>query len=437
MSVLSSALLAFVWAAELALLVQPSPVLLAASGIALAAFVVLAWLRATPHIRVLFLVLAAVSGIVAAASGEMAVLVRGFEKSQVFGAFLASVLLLRATVEASPRLERLRSGVEMLDPPAAQNWTLYGSHALGAVLSIGAMSILAPVAAANASGEARVGLASSAARGVGCAVMWSPFFVAIAFTSQLVPGAAAWQVMAIGAGLGAIGLALSQRLFTPGLGAARFRASVMQLGPLVVPVAVLVGCVVATSTILHLNGLQAVAFVIPLLCALYGASLGGGATRRIARRAFTSFGRLSDELLIVVGSTVLAAVISALPAVKGLGATLTPGIVAGPVLIAVLVFALVGLGQVGLHPMIGGGVALPVLAAGGFGIAPAVLVSTGVFAWGLSAAISLWTLPVVAASVQFAVPVRELLTRRTLVFGAIYAACGVAYLAAINAVVRS
>ena len=419
------------------LLIRPSPLLAHASGVALALFVVLAWLHATRHIRVLFPIIAGVACVVAAIGGELAMVVRGFERSQAFGAFLASVLLLRATVEASPRLARLRGGLETLDGEGAQNWTLYGAHALGSVLSVGAMSILAPVAASKARGELRASLASSAARGVGTAVMWSPFFVAIAFSTQLVPGVATWRVMAIGTGLAAIGLALSQRLFTPRLGAARFAASVRQLGPLVLPVAILVGSVVAASTAFHLNGLQAVAFVIPLLCALYGASLGAAAVGRIARRAFTSFGRLSDELLIVLGSTVLATVISALPAVKGLGASLSPGVVAGPVLIAALVFVLVTLGQFGLHPMIGGGVALPVLAAGGFGIAPPVLVSTGVFAWGLSSAISLWTLPVVAASVQFGVPVRELLTRRTLIFGVLYAAWGVAYLAIVNAVLRT
>lgn len=226
MRVLSSALLTFVWAAELALLVRPSSALAQASGIALAAFVVLAWLRATPHIRMLFPVIAAVAGAIAAYSGELGVLVRGFEKSQVFGAFLASVLLLRATVEMSPRLDRLRGGFGTLDSQAAQNWTLYGAHALGSVLSMGAMSILAPVSAANATGNLRVGLASSASRGVGTAVMWSPFFVAIAFSTQLVPGVATWHVMAIGTGLAAIGLVLSQWLFTPELDAARFREGV-------------------------------------------------------------------------------------------------------------------------------------------------------------------------------------------------------------------
>jgi hypothetical protein len=422
-----------VWAAELIHLARPAPLLDQAGGIALLAFVILAWLRATSHIRVLFPVIAGAAAVLAAATGQLHELMVGFQKSAAFGAFLASVLLLRATVEASPRLERLRGGVEGLEASAAQNWTLYGAHALGSVLSVGAMSILAPVAAANATTGMRAALASNAARGVGTAVMWSPFFVAIAFSTQLVPGVATWQVMAIGTGLAALGLLLSQRLFTPALDVAGFRASVMQLGPLVLPVAVLVASVVAASTAFHLNGVQAVAFVIPLLCMLYGLSLGLGSARHIARRAFRSFSGLSDELLIVLGSTVLATVVSAMPAVKAMGTGFVPGLVAGPILIALLVFLLVALGQVGLHPMIGSGIALPVLASGGFGIAPPILVATGVFAWGLSSAISLWTLPVVAASVQFAVPVRELLTRRTLAFGVLHALCGVTYLAIVNA----
>jgi hypothetical protein len=144
-------------------------------------------------------------------AGDLHVLFRGFERAQIFGAFLPSVLLLRATVEASPQLESLRRGVTTLDRGAVRNWTFYGSHVLGAILNVGAMAILAPVVNRDADDAERRALASSAARGVGTAVMWSPFFVALAFISQLVPTVPIWQPMLIGAGLAAIGFGLSTR----------------------------------------------------------------------------------------------------------------------------------------------------------------------------------------------------------------------------------
>ena len=426
--------LCLAWAAELVLIATPVPALAIAGATALAAFLVLAAMRTGGHIRALFVVVVAASAAMAWWNEVPQALWHGFERAQIFGAFLPSVLLLRATVEASPRLGRLRDSFVRLDAATSQNSTLYGSHVLGAVLNVGAMSILAPVVARDADRGQRRLLASSSARGVGAAAMWSPFFVAIAFSSQQVPQAPVWQVMAVGVGLTVIGLALSHLLYTPALGGAGFLDSVAKLRPLVVPTIVIVASVVGASLALGLGGLQSVAVVVPVFCVAYAAALGGRAARRVARRTFESFAKLGDELFIVVGATILAATVSALPAVQSLGSSVTPGMISGVALMASVVFTLVGLGLAGLHPMIGVGILLLVLAAGEFGIHPAVLVATAVFSWGLSGSISMWTLPVVSASIHFGVPVRELFTRRSLAYGLLYAIGGILYLGAVNAV---
>lgn len=429
--------LCLAWVAELVLIATPVPALALAGAAALAAFLVLAAMRTGGHIRALFLVVVAASAAMAWWNDVPQALWHGFERAQIFGAFLPSVLLLRATVEASPRLGRLRDSFVRLDAATSQNSTLYGSHVLGAVLNVGAMSILAPVVARDADGGQRRLLASSSVRGVGTAVMWSPFFVAIALSSQQVPQAPAWQVMAVGVGLTAIGLVLSHLLYTPALGRAGFLDSVAQLRPLVGPTIVIVASVVGASVALGLSGLQAVAVVVPAFCVAYAAALGGRAARRVARRTFESFAKLADELFIVVGATILAVTVSALPAVQSLGSSVTPGMISGVALMASVVFTLVALGLAGLHPMIGIGILLPVLAAGDFGIHPAALVATAVFSWGLSASISMWTLPLVSASIHFGVPVRELLNRRSLAYGLLYAIGGILYLGAVNAVLGS
>jgi hypothetical protein len=434
---LSGTLLAGVWIGELAAIVHPAPLLSAAVGAALAAFLLLAAARASAHIRVLFTVVVALAAAMAWWQGVPEALLHGFQRSEIFGAFLPSVLFLRATAESSPRIERLRHGLGDLDARASQNWTLYGSHALGAVLNVGAMSVLAPVVTRGVDEAQRTRLASASARGVGTAVMWSPFFVAIGFTSQLVPHVQVWQVMAVGTGLAAIGLALSHLLFTPTLGARAFAASVAQLRPLLAPMAVVIGAVVGASALLGWSGLQSVSLVVPLCCVAYLALLGPASAREAGRRTLASFGRLADELLIVVGATMLAVVVAALPAAHAIGADLTPGLISGFALMAALVFVLVALGLAGLHPMIGAGILLPPLAAGPFGICHAVLVETAVFAWGLSASISMWTLPIVAASLNFQVPVRSLMSRRSLGFGLAWAIAGILYLGAVNAICGS
>lgn len=430
---LSGWLLLVVWLAELGDLLTQAPLLSRVAMVGLMAFVALAWLRASGHIRLLFVLVGGGAVGIAWYVGDPGVLLRGFGQAQIFGAFLPSVLLLRATVETSPRVAALRSGVGKLTDDQAGSFALFGSHALGAVLNVGAMAILAPVLARDAGDARRVALAASAARGVGTAIMWSPFFVAMAFTSQLVPAAKLWQTMLIGAGSAALGLLLAHRMFAPGMRRHELLDTVRQLGPLVAPTAVTVGAVIACTVLLAYSGLQAVALVLPVLCVAYLARRGAGVAAGAARRALASFGRLADELLIVVGALLLGVAVGSLPQVSQWAAGMTPGVIAGAPLLVVLVVTFVGLGQLGLHPMIGASLLAPVIAAGPFGISPPVLVSAVVFAWGLSATVSIWTLPVAVAATTFGVPVAQLYTRRALTFAAVLCVAALSYMAIVNA----
>lgn len=429
----SALLLGIVWIAQIGLIFHRAPALDFLGSACLAGYVFLALARASAHIRTLFLLALGASLAIAWWLGSTAGLAAGFAKSQIFGAFLPSVLMLRATAEASPRIERLRTDLGRLGHEAAQNWTQVGSHALGAVLNVGATAILAPVVARGADPSRLPDLARSSARGVGGAVMWSPFFLALAFTSQLVPGAALWQSMSVGAGLALIGLALSYRLFTPSLGRAGFRHSAAQLVPLAMPMLLVIGAVVGATLVFGLSGLQSVAIVVPLLCLGYAVTLGAQRGRGVLQRTFANFSRLSDELLIVVGATLLGAAVASLPVVREMGASMTPDAISGPALLAALVLVLLVLGQAGLHPMIGSSIVIPVIAAGGFGICSVVIVAAGVFAWALNASVSIWTLPVSVAASTFGVAPQQMFSRQTLKFTVLHAIAGLLYLAAVNA----
>lgn len=429
----SAWLLVGVWVAELGALVTSARLLSAAALAGLVVFVALAWLRASRHIRVLF---ACVTGGAIAITwlvGDWRILLRGFERVQIFGAFFPAVLLLRATAESSPWVTRLQASVGRLGAGQARAWTLYGSHALGAILNVGAMAVLAPVVARDADEARRAVLAGGAAHGVGTAVMWSPFFVSLAFVSQLVPASPLWQAMLIGAGLALMGLTLSHALYTPDLRGAEFAESVRLLGGLAAPTAVLVGAVVVATVAFRLSGLQAVALVLPVACIGYLAFRGREARAEAARRTLAGFARLADELLIVFGSMVLGVAVGSLPAIGDLASSVTPRVIAGWPLLAAMVVLLVGLGQFGLHPMIGASVLVPLISADAFDISPPVLVAAAVFSWGLSAAISIWTLPVAVAATTFAVPLSQLWTRRSIAFGAVLGAAGIVYLGILNA----
>lgn len=398
----------------------------------LVAFLLLALLRASRHIRLLFGVVCSVALGLAFWRASTQGLQQGLSQAQIFGSFLPSVLLLRATVQASPRSQALQDRLEELTPSQALHWTLMGSHALSAVLNAGAMAVLAPVVTRNATPAFRIQLAQCAARGVGASIMWSPIFVAMAFTSSLVPSVALWQLMGVGAGLAVMALAWAQVVFIPGLKGSDWILSIRTLRPLVGPMSVILGAVLVL-TAWGYSGLQAVTLALPALCLPYLLWRGLKVCRAALSDTLGYFSRLSDELLIVVGAQVMGVSLATLPEVQQAAQILLPGLMSGGWLLTLLVVVLVSMGQLGLHPMIGVSLLVPLVAAGPFGIAPVILVNAGVFAWGLSAAVAIWTLPVAIASTTFAVPVRQLLTRQSALWGVLMGVTGCAYLAAFNA----
>lgn len=432
---LSALLLCAVWALELARMVHDAAAARAVAIGCLGLFGVFAWFRASTHIRALFVVILGASAAGAWAQGSPQPIVGGISRALVFGAFFPAVLMLRATVEASPRLGELRTSLARLDGTATDIVTLQASHGLAGVINVGAAAVLAPVVTAGADDERRALLAATCARGVAIAAMWSPFYLSVAFTTQLAPDVPMSQVMAIGVVTSLIGLALSHAMFTrKGSGLARSLAS---LRPIAAPTAIVVGVVVAGTLAFGWSGLHSVAVAIPLLCAAYAAALGGDALARVVRQTFTSAGRVSDEMLIVLGGTILGAVVGSLPFVQEMGASVTPEMVSGAGAIAGLVLILLALGQAGLHPMIASSVLVPVLCAGNFGVCDVIAVASAVFAWGLNATISIWTMPMAMAASTFAIPVGRLVTRGSLVYTVAYLVLGVAFLTAVNAALLS
>lgn len=191
--------------------------------------------------------------------------------------------------------------------------------------------------------------------------------------------------------------------------------------------------VLAVAAGLSISGLAAVGLSVPLLCGGYLLLAGRKSAWQVVNGTFDSFCRLADEMIVVVGATVLGIVIGSLPEVSALAASITPSVVSGAPLIAAQMLVIIAGGVLGLHPMIGATVLIPLLATGGFGVDPRVVAATGVFAWGLSATISIWTLPVAAASSIFRVPLRTLCTGRVLRFSALYVVAVIVYLGGANA----
>jgi hypothetical protein len=428
----SAWLLAASWLLELAYLVLPSSWLQWCAITCFCLFTPLAVMRSSAHVRWLFMTVVGVAAALAFWQGAPGILFDGMQHALVFGAFLASVILLRATVERSATIERLRMGFRGLGEAERVNWTFYGSHALGSILNVGAMAVLAPVLPADAAPETRLAVAASSVRGVGTAVMWSPFFVSMGFVCHLIPSVPMTHAVANGAGLALIGFVLCHGLFARSLGLRGTYLSVRRLAPLVVPTLSIVAVILAVTGLTSLTGTQAVVIVVPVICILHVLASQTNAARTVARDTLAGFSRLADEIVIIIGAIVLGSAISSMPFIATLNLGAMPALLSGPLLIGGLIALVVLLGIAGLHPMIGASVLAPIMAGGAFGVSDVVLVNTFVFAWGLSATVAVWTLPVAAAATIFKVPVTALGRGANVRFAAIYGVCAVAYLALMN-----
>lgn len=400
----------------------------------LALLILLAMLKASPHIRLLACVLLAGTATLMWRSGDWGAIERGLHAALGVGAFLPVVALVRATVHASPTVPAIRERVGAMSDAERRAWMTGGAHLLGSILTLGYVSVQRPMLPGEIGDAERLSLAECGVRGLGMAVVWSPFFVASAVAGQLVRGVAAWQIVALGLALAAIGGVIAHLMFNRGLALRAFGRAVARLEPIVLPTALLVGAVVATSGAMGWNVLQSVIVVVPACCAAYLLGFARGHAPRVVPDVAAAAGRMGDEVLILTASTVFGAAMAGVAMPEGLAAGMRAVGDHAWIVIALSVAAIAVLGIAGLHPMITASVIVPACIALRLPIADVVLAQVVVLGWALSSTVSAWTLPVVMTAGVFGVPVRRLVFGPNLRFVAAFGVAATAALAGVNAV---
>lgn len=432
-----SYLLAGVWLFEVLYIFFGLPALRHASGIAIALFVGAALLRASVHVRTLCIALTAVSGILAVLSKNWWAIPRGIESSAIFGAFLSAALLMRKTAEGSSRTAAVRASLEGMGRGQRAGWILLSSHALGAILNVGAIAILSPMVPRKSSASVCTDIAESSVRGVGLAIVWSPFFVATAVASQLVPTVRPWQSMPVALVLTLVGFVVSYLMFSRGLGLRSAWSLLAATRPLVVPVLVTVLAVTGVAALTPLRGLQAIILVIPPLCFALLLVRGRDEAKRAAAGTFGSLGQLSDELIVITTAMTLGSVLSNASVVLGFVPPPVSLDVSSGIIIGAGMALIVAGGYLGLHPMITASILVPLAHGLQWKISDVVVMETVVVAWALSATVSMFTLPVVAGATFFGVPARRLAVGNNLRFVVVYGMCAVLLLTMLNGILEA
>jgi hypothetical protein len=398
----------------------------------LVAFLLCAVPRASLHIRFLFVVAVAVALWSGLAAHDWAPVRRGLEAGIIIGAFFPTIMLLRASADESPLARATRERLAGFGERQQELWAQATSHLLGSFLMIGGYLISRAALPADLAESRRVRLAEAGVIGIGLAVCWSPFFVAGAIASQLVPTVGAWQLIALGLAISAAGWVLSVALLYRGLGARALMASLRGVATFAIPAGTLVAVIVAVSLATRYRSLETVVLVVPPICLAYLGTLGWGATRRALGRMPVALGRLSDELIVFTSAMCVGAVVAGSGAGRGVSELLGGLAGAPPLLIAAEVALIAALGIAGLHPMITVTLLFPLLAEAHARMADIVVAYIVVLGWTLSSLSAIWSLPVASAATTFDVPVRRLAVGRNARFALAFGLLGCLALAAVN-----
>jgi len=375
-------------------------------------FAVSAFTRSSFHVRVIFLIAVAISAASMVWLGSTEPLWVGLHRAEVFGAFIPAVIFLRASFQDYSKLFA-NARFNANDRPNPLLRALTGNYALGSLLNVGSLHLLASNLTASLPPKDLPKLAQAAALGVASAVMWSPFFVSMGFVSEMLSQVSLGLLILVCLSISVFSLLVFQYFLTGRVSFPDLFSSLYSFKGLALPLLVVTVCVVGCSKLFGFSGAQSVVLVAPLLAV--SLMLYRPATiRQTASNAARGMSRISDELLIVIGAMLLSASVGSLPFLRELVASVEPALINPELFILLTVLTLVGLGQIGIHPMIGASILVPLLSAQDFGIHPLIIGAMCVFAWGMSAAVSVWTLPISVSAAVFQVPVTQLVSIRLL-----------------------
>ncbi len=254
------------WIMAIVRIFWPHPQLILASGIVLLTYVVLSFRRIRRQLQILSLLLALTAVALAGWLGAWAGLWQGMEKAVIFAAFFGTLTLMRATADLRPEIGRARKLVEPLSAGARTSGLLVGTNVLGTALVVGVMPIFAPIVGQDAPYAVRKSAAEACQRGMCLACLWSPFWLAMAISTEHLPDVPLWQIMVLGLLLCALGLTVAQLMYTPDVGMRALWQALRAFSPVLPPVALSAAAVLGLKAVTPLTTLQCLVVGIPVLC---------------------------------------------------------------------------------------------------------------------------------------------------------------------------
>ena len=392
---------AALWALGVVSIFVPMPEISALLTWCLGIYVFFAVPRTGWHTRILLLVLAIATVTLAARYDRWDAIPLGMAKASIFPAFLATIVLLRATADQRPEIRAARRLFAAIDAREQSGGIIVGSHLVGSILQVGVFAILAPILGRDATLEERRRVFLMAMRGMAMVPMWSPFVVGMAVATEYLPNVPLWQIMTLGLSLVVLGMLLSVIAFDRAGGPVAMWRALKTLGPIVPPVAIAALLVIGMTTMTAYSTLQSLVIVMPIPCLLAIARSPGGDVAVALRGTAQGLSRIGSEISILTFAMTLGITFQTclpdLGILDGLQRlALTPTSVIFIVIMAMNLFGLMG-----VHSMVTGTILLVLFTGIPTGVADLILLEALLVGWGLCTAISVGSLSIATGAAMF------------------------------------
>jgi hypothetical protein len=356
----------------------------------------------------------------------------GLERAVMFAAFLPTLALLRAAVSKDPRLERYRERLERVSPETRPLWIVSGSFVLASVLSVGSSAIFSSTLRDDAPEVERVAQARANVCGASLALIWSPFFVALAVVSDFLPEVSLLSLVGSGMFVSVLGQILATRIYaraTPMKGSFETIAALSGFAMPVVATTILV--VVARATT-GLSTIQTMLVILPVLCVAYLAFRGRARTDRARRDVWDAMGRMHDDVAAVSAAMIFGVVLSGTPWMEGLEIVAFLAGFPAAAIVGACILLMALLGFAGVQPLVAGTICLIVLTGGSFGLTDLATGISVLAGWSASSMLSVSSLLVRVTAAQHGVRPEQLVIGRNMVFFAAFLPLVVMVVMAIN-----
>jgi hypothetical protein len=389
------------WALGMLSIFFPSPGLSSALIWCLGIYVFFAAPRTGWHTRILLFLLAVATVALAARYDRWDAIPLGMAKASIFPAFLATIVLLRATADQRPEIGTARRLFAAIDAREQSGGIIVGSHLVGSILQVGVFAILAPILGRNATLEERRRVFLMAMRGMAMVPFWSPFVVGMAVATEYLPDVPLWQIMALGLSLVVLGMLLSVTAFDRSGGPGAIWRALKTLRPIVPSVVIAALLVIGMTTATSYSTLQSLVIVMPIPCLLAIAHAPGGDVAAALRGTAQGLSRIGSEISILTFAMALGITFQIclpdLGLLDGLKAlALTPTAVIFIVIMAMNIFGLMG-----VHSIVTGTILLVLFTGVPTGVADLVLLQALLVGWGLCTAISVGSLSIASGAAMF------------------------------------